>query len=254
MKGLKQKVVIIAGGASGIGAAAARRLSEEGANVLIGDINMAGSEQTVADIVSNGGKAQAVRCDLADEPSCAELINHAQLKMGGVHGLFNVAADLSQDTLAQDTNAVTIPLDVLERTLKVNLMGYFYTVRHAIPAMLAAGGGSIINTTSGVVLGQEKFCAYGAAKAGVIALTRHIATTWGKQKIRANAIDPGIVLTENQIQSNTDEERAHILPFVNAPNFGEPDDIASMIAYLLSDESKWINGQTYVVSSMDGAR
>ena len=85
-------------------------------------------------------------------------------RWGGVHGLYNVAADLSRETLGRDGDAVTVPTDVLRRTLDVNLMGFFFTSRYAIPAMLSAGGGSIVHTTSGVVLGMPKFAAYGAAK------------------------------------------------------------------------------------------
>src|SRR6516162_5521552 len=95
----------------------------------------------------------------------------------------------------------------------VNLIGYFYTSRYAIPAMLAGGGGSIVHTTSGVVRGHTRFAAYGAAKGGVIALSRHIATRWGKEGIRSNAIDPGITLTQNLRDMVSDEERQFISSF-----------------------------------------
>lgn len=254
MKGLNEKVIVVAGGASGIGAATAQRLGNEGARVLVGDIRIAGAEQTAAAIVAAGGMAEPFEFDISDEPSCAALIARAKKQWGAVHGLFNVAADLSKENLGRDTDVVTVPLDVLERTLRVDLMGYFFTARHAIPAMLEAGGGSIVHTTSGVVLGLNYFCAYGAAKGGVIALSRHIARRWGKEGVRSNAIDPGVTLTDNQLEMVSDEDRARMLPAVRSPRFGEPHEIAAMVAFLLSDEAPWINGQTYPVSSSEGAR
>jgi NAD(P)-dependent dehydrogenase (short-subunit alcohol dehydrogenase family) len=254
MNGLEGKVFVIAGGASGIGAATAKRLGREGARVLVGDLNVNGAEATAHEIEASGGTALPFRFDISDEADCERLIRAAVDQWGSVSGLYNVAADLSQETLGRDGDAVTLSTDVLRRTLSVNLMGFFFTSRYAIPAILAAGGGSIVHTTSGVVLGLPKFAAYGAAKGGVIALSRHIAARWGKENIRSNAIDPGVTLTENQREMVTDEERAGMMMAVRAPRFGEPDEIAAMVAFLLSDEARWINGQVYPVSSMDGAR
>ena len=247
MKGLNEKVIVVAGGASGIGAATAQRLGKEGARVLVGDIRLAGAEQTAAAVVAAGGVAEPFEFDISDEPSCAALIAHAKQQWGTIHGLFNVAADLSKENLGRDTDVVTVPLDVLERTLRVNLMGYFFTARHAIPAMLEAGGGSIVHTTSGVVLGIDRFCAYGAAKGGVIALSRHIARRWGKEGVRSNAIDPGITLTDNQLESVSDEHRAQMLPFVRSPRFGEPHEIAAMVAFVAGPESSYITGSNLTV-------
>ncbi len=254
MKGIEDKVIVIAGGGSGIGAATARRLASEGAHVLIGDINLANAETTASEIQADGGRAIAVACDISDEPSCSAMIQTANDNWGRLDGLFNVAADLSQENLGRDGDVVTVPLEVLEHTLKVNVMGYFHTVRHAIPLMLESGGGSIVNTTSGVVLGAPRFSAYGASKGSVIALSRHIARAYGKQGIRSNALDPGVVLTSNQLESNSDEERAAILQMATSDRFAQPDETAAMVTFLLSDEAPCINGQTIVANSMDGAR
>ncbi len=254
MRGLDGKAIAIIGGAKGIGAATAKRLASEGSKVLIGDINLQAAEEVVHAIIQDGGQAEAIKCDISDEPACGAMMARAKEKWGALHGLFNVAADLSKENLGRDTDVVNIPLDVIERTLKVNLMGYFYTIRHAVPLMLESGGGSIVNTTSGVVLGQPKFAAYGASKGGVIALSRHIAAAYGKRGIRANSFDPGIVITDSQMESNTDEERALILNFVNAPRFGQPQESAALVAFLLSDDAASINGQCYIGASMEGAR
>lgn len=253
MRGLSDKVVIVAGGATGIGAATAQRLGEEGARVLVGDLNGDGARDTAGKITGAGGQAEPFEFDISDEQSCAALVAAAKDHWGRVDGLFNVAADLSQNTLGRDADIVSTPLEVIERTLDVNLMGFVYTVRAAIPAMLESGGGSIVNTTSGVVRGVPNFGAYVMSKGAIISLSRHIATRWGKELIRCNAIDPGVTLTQNQLDSNPEELRAMLLPIVKAPNFGEPEDIAAGVSFLLSDDARWINGQTYVISSMDGA-
>lgn len=249
MKGLEEKVIVVAGGATGIGAATARRLASEGARVMIGDIALEGAEETAEGIVAAGHEAEAFEFDLSDEQSCAALIAAATERWQALHGIFNVGADLSSANLGRDTDVVTVPLDVLERTLRVNLMGYFFTSRHAIPALLEAGGGGIVHTTSGVVQGLPEYCAYGASKGGIIALSRHIAARWGKEGVRSNALDPGITLTENQLEMNNDEHRAEAMRTVRAAEFGKPEEIAATVAFLLSDEAPWINGQTLPINS-----
>lgn len=250
MNGLKDKVVIVAGGATGIGQAAAKRLGSEGAKVLIGDLNHAGATQTAAEIVDAGGTAEAFAFDISKESDCRDLVEAAKDHWGAVHGLYNAAADLSRETLGRDKDVVTIPIEVLRRTLDVNLIGYFFTSRFAVPAIVESGGGSIVHTTSGTTAGHWEFPAYAAAKNGVIALSRHIAVAFGKQGVRSNAIDPGITMTQNQRDSVTDEEREMLMPLVRANRYGEPEEIAAVVAFLISDEAPWINGQTLPVNSM----
>ena len=254
MRGLAEKVIVVAGGATGIGSATAKRLGQEGARVMVGDRNVDGAEKTASAIVEAGGVAEPFAFDISDEQGCRDLIEAAKSRWGAVNGLYNVAADLSQDNLGRDSDVVTLPIDVLRHTLDVNLIGYFFTSRHAIPAMLESGGGGIVHMSSGTTLGYPRMVAYAAAKNGVIALSRHIAARWGKEGIRSNVVDPGLTMTENQLEMFTDEEREAVLGFVRAPRLGQPEEIAAMVAFLLSDECLWINGQTYPTSSMDGAR
>lgn len=250
---LDSKSVVVAGGATGIGRAASLRLAEEGAKVVLGDINIEGARRTVDDIRSVGGSALPVQFDLASAESCQRLVATAIDEFGVIDGLFNVGADLSPNTLGRDGDILNVPVDVWQRTFDVDLTGYFHMIRAALPHMLEAGAGSIVNMSSGVaVKGLHRFAAYGAAKAGVISLTRHVATAFGKKGIRCNVIAPGVNMTENQVQSLSEEERAAMLPTVNSPRFGQPEDIAPMVALLLSDEGAWINGQAYEVSSMRG--
>lgn len=255
MRGLKDKVVIVAGGASGIGAATARRLAEEGARVLVGDLNSDGAEGIAAEIRNQGGHAIAHEFDIADEQSCADLVSAAVEKFGGVDGLFNVAADLSAGTLGRDADLVETPVEVWQRSLAVNLTGYFFTARHTLPAMLERGGGAIVNTISGLVLnGDRSRVSYGASKSGLLALSKHIATRWGRDGIRCNVVAPGMVLTDNSLARNTEEERASVFEMLRSPRFGKPDDIAATVTFLLSEDGSWINGQVLPVNGGAGLR
>lgn len=255
MRGLSERVVIVAGGASGIGAATARRLADEGANVMVGDVNVDGAEHVADGIRQRGGRATVHEFDIADEAACASLVAATVDAFGGVDGLFNVAADLSTNTLGRDADLVETPLDVWRRSLEVNLTGYFLTARHAIPAMLARGGGAIVNTISGLVLnGDRGRVSYGASKSGLLALSKHIATRWGKENIRCNVVAPGMVLTENSKTMISDAERAAVFEMLRSPRFGTPDDIAAAVAFLLSEDGSWINGQVLPVNGGTGLR
>lgn len=174
---------------------------------------------------------------------------------GGVDGLFNVPADLSAGTLGRDTDLLDVPLEVWRRSLEVNLTGYFLTARHAVPAMLARGGGAIVNTISGLVLhGDRRRVAYGSSKSGVVALSKHIATRWGKEGIRGNVVAPGLVLTENSMTNNDEQYRATVFETLRSPRFGRPEDIAAAVTFLLSADGEWINGQVLPVNGGTGLR
>ena len=244
MRGLKDKVVIVAGGATGIGAATSRRLAEEGARVVVGDINAEAANAT-ADAI--GGRH--MRFDITGEDDCRSLVEYAVSEFGGLDGLFTVAADTSKETLGRDSDLLTVPLDVWQRTLDVNLTGSFLMARSAVPALLERGGGAIVNTLSGLIFyGDPGRPAYLASKGGLVALTRHIAARWGKEGIRCNAVAPGFVMTE-QVEHNVPQaERDMVLSVNKSPRHGRPEDIAGTVAFLLSDDAEWINGQIHLVN------
>ncbi len=245
MRGLSGKVAVVAGGASGIGRATVLRLGEEGAHVVVGDLNHLGAVETAAE----AGEAIAVEFDISVEASVAGLFTAAVEEYGGVDLLFNVAADLSAATLRRDTDAVDIDLEVWDRTFAVNLRGFLLTTRVAVPLLLERGGGVIVNTMSAAAfMGEPQRPAYAASKAGVGALTRHVASRWGKDGIRCNAVAPGLVLTE-AVRSGPHfaEMEKTVLKGVRSPRLGEPEDIAAMVAYLMSDDAAWINGQVFGV-------
>lgn len=251
MSRLEGRAVLIAGGAGGIGWATAQRLSSEGARVMIGDIDEDAATQRVEELRAAGSDAYACGFDIADERSCAALVGDAVKRFGRLDGVFNVAADMSRPVIGRDTDVVDIPLDVWHRSIDVDLTGTFYMCRNAIPALLESGGGAIVNTLSGLAFySNERRPAYTAAKAGVGALTRHIAIRWGKAGIVCNAVAPGLVVTEGS--SNVGQpERDAVLETMTTTRLGRPQDVAAMAALLLSSDGEWINGHVHFV---DGGR
>lgn len=248
MRGLRGKRIVIAGGASGIGAAAAKRLAEEGALVAVGDINLAAAQVIVKRITETGGTAVAVEFDLADGDSIQALFDRTITEFGGVDGLYNVGADLSGQTLGRDSDLLEMDPAVWRRTHEVNLLGYALTCRAVLPRLLGQGGGVIVNTTSiAAWQGEPARPAYAASKAGINTLTRHIASRWGKEGIRCNAVSPGMVLGETQRQTIPEQFQAMTLKMTPSPRLGEPADVAATVAFLLSDDTEWVNGQVWSV-------
>ena len=244
---MSHKVVAIAGG-GGIATATARRLGASGASVVVGDRRADAAEAAAKATVDAGGKAAAVQFDISDDASVGTFIEFAVETFGRIDALFNVAADVSPNNLAADTDALDIPLDVWQHTLDVNLTGFLLTIRHALPHLIANGGGPILNTISGAAyMGEPQRVAYGVSKAGITALTRHVARRWGKDGIRCNAISPGLVLTESAIAAVGQDALDGFLETVPSPRHGSPDDIAAMAALLLSSDGAFVNGQAIVV-------
>jgi len=247
---LEGKVAIVAGGATGIGAATAERLASEGAAVVIGDVNVPSAEKVAAKIAEQGGQAIAVEMDLTDESSVRNMVETTVSTFGGVDLLDNNAADTSPEAMIGDTDVVAIDMDLWDRIFSVNIRGFALTSRYAIPAMVERGGGAIVNIASGSGMsGEPDHVAYGCTKASVIQLVRHIATRWGKENIRANAIAPGLIVTEKveamgeSFAPFADLIRSRIL----TAELGRPADIAATVAFLLSDDARYISGQVIPV-------
>ncbi|MBK7249458.1 MAG: SDR family oxidoreductase [Gammaproteobacteria bacterium] len=248
MRGLKDRVFIVAGGASGIGAATAARLTEEGAAVVIGDLSAEHARQAAARLAAGGARALGVGFDIVVEDSVRALIAAAVEHFGGLDGIHVNAADI--DALQHDTDAETVPLEVFDRTLAVNLRGHLLCTRHALPELLRRGGGSLVYTSSGsAFMGEPQRLAYGISKSGLHGLLRHVASRWGKQGVRANAVAPGLVMTDAVRRSMDGDACAAVLGITRSPRLGEPRDIAAAVAFLMSDDGEWINGQ---VLSVDG--
>ena len=249
MRGLKGKIAIVAGAAPGnIGGATALRLAEEGMKVVAADLNEAAAQTVVDEIKSAGGYAVAKGFDITDEASYKELIDFTAKEFGGIDGLFNVAADLSAQTIGKDTDVMSVPLEVWQHTIDVTLTGYMYGIRHSLPLMIKRGGGAIVNTSSSSVsIGESERVAYQTAKSGLVGLTRHTATLGGKHGVRCNLLVPGVTLTKAALTNTNEEFRKEALAAVRSPRLGTPEDIAAMVSFLFSDDSAFVNGQTILV-------
>jgi NAD(P)-dependent dehydrogenase (short-subunit alcohol dehydrogenase family) len=248
MRGLKDRVAIIAGAAPGnIGAATAHRLAEEGAQVVVADLNEEAARAVAAAITAAGGIAKARRVDVTQEASYADLINFTVREFAAVDGLFNVAADLSANNLGRDTDVLSVPNDVWQHTIDVTTTGYMYGIRHALPIMIKQRRGSIVNTMSAVVwLGEAVRVSYQVAKGALSALTRHTATIGGRHGVRCNSVAPGVIQTAASKAVMTEAEVQYVLSAIRSPRLGLPEDIAATVAFLFSDDSAFINGHTII--------
>ena len=245
MRGLKGKVGIIAGGGRGIGAATARRLADEGAHVVIGDIAEDWAKETAEKIVGDGGTAIGVHLDGTSVESQQEIVATA-LETYGTLDFFH--SNLAGGTVG-DFNALDCPLEVFDKSVEINTKSHLIATQAALPVMLENGGGAMIYTSSGAAsAGLPWQVAYPMTKNAIHALARHVAAKWGKKGIRANVICPGLVLTEAVQQYMTEEQVAMGLKAIPHTRLGQPDDIAAMVALLASDDGAWINGQVYHVN------
>jgi NAD(P)-dependent dehydrogenase (short-subunit alcohol dehydrogenase family) len=254
VQGLDGKVIVVAGAATGIGAATAKRLADEGAHVVVGDIAGEVAEETAASIRAAGGSAMAVRYDAVDEESVRALGAAAVAEFGGLDGWHNNAADTGETGTRQemDTDALTVPLEVWNHSFEVNLRGYLYGIRTAIPLLLERGGGAMVHTASnGALLALPNLAAYNSTKAGVISLSRHVATRWGREGIRSNVVSPGFVRTGARRAAIDNEEMEFLLAQAYSSRIGAPEDLAAAVAFLMSADAGWINGQ---VLSVDGGQ
>ncbi|HET7739027.1 MAG TPA: SDR family oxidoreductase, partial [Mycobacterium sp.] len=207
-------------------------------------------EDVAARIRAAGGQAVAIGADISDGAQVEDLVQTALKEFGGLDVVHANAADLSAEIIGRDSDIVGIPMEVFDRTVAVNLRGHVLCARHAVPVMLERGGGALVFTSSAAAyVGEPERPAYAITKSGITALVRHIASKWGKQGIRANAIAPGLVLTPTVQEGLEPRFREKVLRMGRSSRLGKPDDIAAMVAYLGSTDGEWINGQ---VISVDG--
>jgi NAD(P)-dependent dehydrogenase (short-subunit alcohol dehydrogenase family) len=248
MRGIDGRVAIVTGAGSGIGRESALTLARAGAAVAVADINLAGAEETVRLVEAAGGKAIAVGADVSDESSIAAMVERTALELGPPQLLHNNAADVT--IIQRDFDVLTMDVDVWDRTMQVNLRGPMLGCKHVIPHMIDAGGGSIVTTSSlSGQFGDLSRVAYGVSKAGIDSLTRYVATIYGKQNVRANAVAPGVVKTPSLAANVSAEELAVFERNHVTPGIGEPTHIAQVVAFLLSDAAAYITGE---VVNVDG--
>jgi NAD(P)-dependent dehydrogenase (short-subunit alcohol dehydrogenase family) len=248
MQGLKDKVFIVTGGGSGIGAATVSRLLAEGARVTAAGTRPDGLAQTRAAAGAAGANLLTVRFDLRDEASIGSLVAQTVDGFGRLDGVANVAAGVVPGMI--DQGVADLDVDLWAEVLRINLIGTGLVIRESLPAIVAAGGGSIVNVSSAAAwLGETTRPAYGASKIGLHSLTRHTARAWGHENVRCNAVAPGKVLSDKGMTTTPQGYNQAMLDRMCLPRLGQPQDLASTLAFLLSDESSWITGQ---ILSVDG--
>jgi len=241
---LDGRVALITGAATGLGRVAAELFASEGARVVIADV--ADGTEAVDAITVAGGQARFVECDVVDDEAVKAAVEQAVEAFGGLHVLYNNAGISPGD----DDRPVNTPLDTWDRTMDVNVKGVFLCCRHGIPAMLASGGGSIVNVASFVAhMGAATpQIAYTSSKGAVLAMTREIAVVYARQGIRANALCPGPVLTPLLAKFLSDDaKRQRRLVHIPMGRFGEPLEIAKAALFLASDDSSFMTGQSLLV-------
>jgi NAD(P)-dependent dehydrogenase (short-subunit alcohol dehydrogenase family) len=246
MTSLNGKIAIVTGAGNGIGYATARIMAARGAQVIMTGTRMAALEESAQKIRQQGGKAQAVHMNLADEATIIAMINTAITQFGRIDILHNNAADLS--VTARDLDIESMDIEVWDRIFNTNVRGTMLCCKHALPHMVRQGNGSIINTASALGLNAAVVqAAYSASKAAIMSMTRSIATSHGKRGVRCNAILPGLTRTEGAEHNLPPfiwkiQESENLVPFV-----GTADDIGYAVAFLASDEARYITGQSWLV-------
>ncbi len=241
---LEEKVALITGAAAGLGRVAAERFAAEGARVVVADA--VDGNATVEAITEAGGVATSVVCDVTDEAQVQQAVAVAVDTYGGLHVLYNNAGVM----LGDDDDPVTTPIEVYERTMDINVKGVLLGCRHGIPALLASGGGAIVNVASFVAhMGAATpQIAYTASKGAVLAMTREIAVTYARRGVRANALCPGPIMTPMLAKFLSDDaRRQRRLVHIPMGRFGEPLEIANGALFLASDESAWMTGQSLII-------
>lgn len=242
------KVAVVTGSGSGIGRETALAFAREGAAVVVADIDTPRASRTVTEVEDRGGRATVCTVDVGDEDAIRDMVDLTVRTFGRLDVLHNNAYWAPLNRPVTETS-----IQEWDRTIAVTLTGVFLGCKHAIPAMIASGGGAIVNTASVAALAASpRFGAYVAAKGGVVALTRSVAFDYGSVGIRCNAVAPGLIETPATEAVLADpERRAWLTGKLIVGRAGQPTDIANAVLYLASEESAFMTGQTIVV---DGGR
>lgn len=249
-KKLQGRVAIVTGSGANIGEACVKALAEAGAQVVVADINVDGAKRVAQEIRDSGGDAFAHHVNLLEEESIRTLVAAVMERYGRIDILHNNAADTRPAQLAADGPIPQLEVAVWDSAFDVNARGTMLMIKHCIEIMVRGGGGSIINTSSGVsILGDVFNPAYSASKGAVNSLTRNVAAQFGKRNIRCNAILPGLILTNVSRAVLPKEQLQMLEKHTLLPRLGEPEDIAKAVVFLASDDASFVTGQLF---SVDG--
>jgi NAD(P)-dependent dehydrogenase (short-subunit alcohol dehydrogenase family) len=244
---LKGKVVAITGAGRGIGLAAAELFAQEGASVILLEIDEESGRKAERSIVATGGKALFIQTDVSNAAQVESAFSNIERLFGGLHVLYNNASIFLR---GQDGPVSELSIETWQRIIGTNLNGVFHCCRVGIPLIIRSGGGSVVSTSSSAaVIGVPRCDAYTASKGAIIALTRSMAVEYGPSKVRVNCIAPAAIRTEMVWESNLDDpdfDEARFLAITPVRRWGTPDEIASIALFLASDASSYLNGAVIV--------
>lgn len=249
---LADKVAVITGGAAGMGRATALLFAQEGARVVIGDVDHRGGRSTAEEIKDTGGAATFVPCDVSKEADVIELIATAEHLYGGLNTIFNNAGIEQPVTPSHEVSE-----ELFDRVIGINLKGTFFGCKHAIPLLRKAGGGTIVNNSSvSAFANVGGNISYGSSKGAIMSMTRILAIEYARENIRVNAICPGVIdtpMNRRNLEKALDQDAVRERWMAATPlgRMGTPEEIARTVLYLASDMSSFTTGIGLLI---DGGR
>jgi NAD(P)-dependent dehydrogenase (short-subunit alcohol dehydrogenase family) len=243
MQDFEGKVAIVTGAGSGIGEAVARAFAERGGSVVVADINQAAAEKVAKSLSTDGGSAKSIAADVADAATVEAMVHFAVESFGGLDIAVNNAGIGGPMAATGD-----YPLDGWRKVIDINLTGVFYCMRYQIPAMLARGGGAIVNVASILgAVGTANSSAYVAAKHGVLGLTKAAAIEYATRNIRVNSVGPGFIETP-LLTSTLDEASLRAIAALHpVQRLGTSEEVAALVVFLASDQASFITGSYHLV-------
>jgi 3-oxoacyl-[acyl-carrier protein] reductase len=243
MAAMDDRVILVTGGAGGIGAEVSARLASAGARVVIADVNVTRAQATAAEIVASGGRAVGEECDITSPELCERAAQSAVVQFGQLDGVVNCAG------ISQPHDSISLPPATWARMVDVQLNGVFYIAQACARRMETAGGAIVFITSTNAEAAFPRRAAYCSAKAGVAMLTKVLAIEWAGKRIRVNSVGPAYVATEmtqrNIAAGNVNE--AQIRARIPLGRLAQPADVADAVTFLLSDKASFITGQSLYV-------
>lgn len=240
---MQDKVIVVFGGAGGIGAETSARLASEGARVVIADLNEAPAQAHAAHIAAGGGQAASIACDITNPESCERAAQLAVDRFGRLDGMVNCAG------ISHPHDSLTLPPADWARMVDIQLNGAFYSAQACARRMGPEGGGIVFITSTNAEAAFPRRAAYCAAKAGVAMLTKVLAIEWAERGIRVNAVGPAYVATEmtqrNIAAGNVNE--AQVKARIPLGRLAQPADVADAVSFLLSERAGFITGHSLYV-------